>query len=76
MARTLVDSSKDRLAKLADKGDEKPKLRVAKRAPDLEPLNTRQPGELLMEMRVYCARHRMNIQTFIREAIEARLRVE
>lgn len=72
--RTSEDASRHWSAKLARRKGKESKLRSPKPREGLGHLNTRIPENLLIELKVYCAKNRMSIQSFVTEAIRKKLR--
>jgi len=62
-------------AKQAGKRVKESKLRSPVPQEGLEHLNTRIPEDLLIEVKVYCAKNRMSIQNFVTDAVREKLRL-
>jgi hypothetical protein len=74
MARFTRKNAAEETPKLSNEGAQGgSRLPSLKAFEDLEHLNDRIPSELMMQLRVHCARNRASLQSAVTEAIETML---
>ena len=73
--RALPDTVKDTVEKekFVGGGEDRGKGTPSKKE-QLENFNTKLPGSLIVDVKVYCAKNRLKIQDFVLEALRDRLK--